>query len=106
MNLVTPTTPNFVAVIPDAVLAGIATATAATAAKARTLRMQRPPCPPIDTLLRASLFRQTVLARPQGGLRSVADPDPLEHAGQVRLHGLLGDLEAAGDELVREALRD
>jgi restriction system protein len=44
---------------------------------------------------------EAVPLRPQGGLRAVAHPDPLEDPGEVSLHGRLGDLEPPRDQLVR-----
>src|SRR3954469_23410015 len=43
-------------------------------------------------------------SRPQRGLGAVGDADALEDAGEVGLDRLLGDAEAAGDLLVRQAL--
>src|SRR6185437_11445825 len=47
-----------------------------------------------------------VLARPERGLDPVGHADALEHAGEVGLDGSLGDLQSAGDLLVRHALPD
>src|SRR5207249_2759647 len=49
------------------------------------------------------LVRKGVLPDPEGGLRAVPRADALEDAGEVVLHGLLADAEAARDLLVREA---
>src|SRR3954468_7745376 len=43
---------------------------------------------------------------PEGGLGAVGDADALEDAGEVGLHRLLGDAEAAGDLLVGQPLRE
>src|SRR5262249_22939568 len=49
---------------------------------------------------------EPVLTSPDRRLGAVGDADPLEDAGQVRLHGFLGNLETACDQLVREPLGD
>src|SRR5205823_10329243 len=43
---------------------------------------------------------------PERGLRAVADADPLEDVREVGLDGLLADLQAARDQLVRQARAD
>ena len=47
-----------------------------------------------------------VALRPQRGLRAVGDPEHAEHAREVRLDGLLGDLQPAGDQLVGQPVAD
>jgi hypothetical protein len=47
-----------------------------------------------------------VVFRPQGGGRAVGDADAAEDVAGVHLDGGLGDAQAAGDLLVRQAGAD
>src|SRR4051794_3320899 len=89
----------------SAVAHGSASQPAIDRATSTARRLRIVPKPPARAVRRSRrLWSEPVALGPERRLRAVGHAELAEDPRQVRLDGLLADLQAAGDQLVRQAL--